>query len=411
MWAGSTCDMPKQRPWSESMAVAAVPLDGLEGPLFSLGQADVAYQPRRVAGFWPDTIVLARGSRSDSARERLAEQICRVYPGARRVSAPDVPHNRVPVLGETPVQQHYSGKRTLVLGEHRSAVRQSDERDNTCPNYWHFSPQGFCPYDCKYCYLAGTQGVRFSPTVRIFLNLPEMLSRIDRIATALARETAFYLGKLQDGLALDPLTGYSRQMVPFFAAHPFARLIILTKSADAANLLGLRHRGRTILSWSLNPPAVCDRFEAGTPGPAERIDAMERCAAVGYPIRAVIMPIIPIPGWREAYGCFLRDLLARVPLERITLGGICSYDWARRLMEAKLGPDNAISRSLADAPQRSADGRRRYPASLRTRAYRHLVNVIRRRRPDLQIGLCLEESTTFEALRMTATIGHCNCVL
>ncbi|KKM02177.1 hypothetical protein LCGC14_1787010, partial [marine sediment metagenome] len=29
------------------------------------------------------------------------------------------------------VQQHYSGKRTLVLGEHRSAVRQSDECDNT----------------------------------------------------------------------------------------------------------------------------------------------------------------------------------------------------------------------------------------------------------------------------------------
>jgi len=314
-------------------------------------------------------------------------------------------------LGETAVQQHYSGKRTLVLGEHRSAVRQSNESDNTCPNYRHFSPYGFCPYDCTYCYLAGTQGVRFSPTVRIFLNLPEMLGRIGRIATGLGRETAFYMGKLQDGLALDPLTGYSRRMVPFFAAHRFARLIILTKSADVANLLGLRHGGRTILSWSLNPPAVCDLFEAGTPCPAERIDAMERCAAAGYPIRAVIMPIIPIRGWPEAYDCFLRDLLARVPLDRITLGGICSYDWARRLMEAKLGPDNAISRSLAEAPRRSADGRHRYPASLRTRAYRHLVDVIRRCRPGLEIGLCLEEGTTFEALGMTARVGQCNCVL
>ena len=100
-----------------------------------------------------------------------------------------------------------------------------------------------------------------------------------------------------------------------------------------------------------------------------------------------------------------------MPLARITLGGICSYDSARRLMEAKLGSDNAISRSLAGAGRRSADGRHRYPASMRIQVYRHLVDVILRCRPDLRIGLCLEESRTFEALGMTASIGHCNCVL
>jgi len=183
-------------------------------------------------------------------------------------------------------------------------------------------------------------------------------------------------------------------MVPFFAAHPFASLIILTKSADVANLLGLQHGGRTILSWSLNPQAVCDPLESGTPGPDERIAAMEGCAAAG-----------------DAYGRFLSDLLTRVPLERITLGGICSYDWARRLMEARLGLGNAVSRSLADPAERSEDGRYRYPASLRTRLYRYLVDVIRRCRPALPIGLCLEERTTFEALGMAADIGRCNCVL
>jgi len=385
--------------------------DGPAYPLFSRDDADEEYQPRPVGGFRPDTIVLARGSMSDSVRRRLARRICEAYPEAQVTSSPDTPHNREPVPGDTALQQHYAGKKMLVLGEHNSAVRQSRESGNTCPNYWHVSPYGFCPYDCKYCYLAGTQGVRFSPTVRVYLNLPEMLSRIDRIATALARETAFYVGKLQDGLALDPLTGYSRQMVPFFAAHPFASLIILTKSADVANLLGLQHGGRTILSWSLNPQAVCDPLESGTPGPDERIAAMEGCAAAGYPIRAVIMPIIPIPAWQDAYGRFLRDLLTRVPLERITLGGICSYDWARRLMEARLGLGNAVSRSLADPAERSEDGRYRYPASLRTRLYRYLVDVIRRCRPALPIGLCLEERTTFEALGMAADIGRCNCVL
>ncbi|MCX5653310.1 MAG: hypothetical protein NTY65_01460, partial [Planctomycetota bacterium] len=66
----------------------------------------------------------------------------------------------------------------------------------------------FLPYGCHYCYLAGTPGVRFSPTVKVFLNLPEILAEVDRVAAHLAKPTTFYVGKLQDGLALDPLTGY-----------------------------------------------------------------------------------------------------------------------------------------------------------------------------------------------------------
>jgi hypothetical protein len=56
--------------------------------------------------------------------------------------------------------------------------------------------------------LAGTPGVWFSPTVKIFLNLEEIVSEVDRTANQLGRPTAFYLGKLQDGLALEPLSGY-----------------------------------------------------------------------------------------------------------------------------------------------------------------------------------------------------------
>ena len=83
-----------------------------------------------------------------------------------------------------------------------------------------------------HCYLAGTPGVKHSPTIKIFLNLPEMLDRVGMTASKLASPTAFYLGKLQDGLALDPLTGYSRRMIPFFARQPQARLILLTKSTS-----------------------------------------------------------------------------------------------------------------------------------------------------------------------------------
>jgi hypothetical protein len=166
------------------------------------------YLPRSAPLFRPSRIVLTKGSNRTEDRRRLAERICEACPGAEVVEAFGTPHNRVD-LGETdPLRLHERGKQTLVLGEHRSAVRFSEEGGNACPNYWHFSPYGFCPYGCHYCYLAGTPGVWFSPTVKIFLNLEEIVSEVDRTANQLGRPTAFYLGKLQDGLALEPLSGY-----------------------------------------------------------------------------------------------------------------------------------------------------------------------------------------------------------
>ena len=369
-----------------------------------------AYRPRPVPDFRPERIVLAKGSQTTPSRRLFAQQMCGAYPDAEVADLPKVPHNRVDLGEVDPLRALRQGKRTLVLGEHQSAVRESREEGNTCPNYWHFSPYGFCPYGCRYCYLAGTPGVRFSPTIKVFLNLPVILAEIDRIAMQLAEPTAFYLGKLQDGLALDPLTGYSRTLVPFFADHRYARMTLLTKSASVENLLDLNHRGHTILSWSLNPTEVIGAFETGTPPLAERLQAMKWCADAGYPVRAVIMPIILLPGWERVYTAFLRTFLAKVPLDRITLGGICSYRAARGLMESQLGRSNAVSDAF-DPRGPSPDGRLRYPAHLRTALYRHMIQTIRGRAPDLQIGLCLEERSVFEALGLTAAVGRCNCVL
>ena len=259
--------------------------------------------------------------------------------------------------------------------------------------------------------MAGTQGVRFSPTVKIFLNLPEILAEVDRTARRLGEPTAFYLGKLQDGLALDPLTGYTRQLVPFFAAHPLARLTLLTNSADVGNLLDLDHRGHSILSWTVNPPSVVEAFEQNTPTLEERIHSMEACVRAGYPVRAVVMPIIPVPDWEGVYREFLVDLLSRVRLSRITLGSICSYPQAMCLTEQKLGRDNPISAQVDRRRHAAPDGRMRFPRELRENVYRHLLREIRQVDRTLEVGLCLEEESMFDALEMNASLARCNCVL
>lgn len=369
----------------------------------------VAYRPRPVKHFRPSRIVLSKGSLGTETAA-LTKAICRVYPKAEVVDLSSRSHAQVEIDEDNPLARHQAGKSTLVIGEHKSAVRFSQEQANCCPNYWHFSPYGFCPYGCTYCYLAGTRGVWFSPTVKIFLNLDEMLARIDRIARQAGRPVGFYLGKLQDGLAMDPLTGYSRRLVPFFAQHPLARLIILTKSADVDNLMGLASGGNVILSWSLTSEDAWQRFEPGTPSPAERMAAMRRCAAAGYRIRVVLMPILPIPGWLDGYAALLDDLLKSVPIERITLGSLCSFPNALHLTNAKLGTENCIQ-ELLNAGGRCADGRYRFNQELRTECYRRLTSLIRSHPADLSVGLCLEERPVFESAGLSSNIGTCNCIL
>jgi len=383
-------------------------------PLAGLHQSAVAlpqdYRPRRPAHFGVDRIYLAKGSLSSPERRRFLDGICALYPDAGVIECPDVPHNRIDLGVADPLQRHRVGKRTLVLCEHRSAVRFAAEEGNTCPNYWHFSVYGYCPYDCAYCYLAGTPGVWFSPTVKIFVNLAEILRGIDAVAGRADKETAFYLGKLQDGLALDPLTAYSTVLVPFFARHRWARQIILTKSAQVDRLLGLEHGGHTVLSWSVNPGEVARTFEGNAPPVDDRISAMRRCAESGYPVRAVLMPVIPVEGWRERYRDFVRRLLSEVPLQRLTVGGICSYKNARALMERELGASNCISGRM-ERVGKSQDGRLRYPAALRVDIYDCILDVVKEVRPDLELALCLEEPPVWNAVAERHPIGRCNCIL
>ena len=382
----------------------------LFGESFPAVSLPVNYEPVRPDYMKVTQIYLTKGSLSSPERTLFVERICRLYPEAKVVECLDTPHNHINLNETDALTLLKAGKQTLVFGELKNAVRFSEEEGNTCPNYWHFSPYGFCPYGCKYRYLAGTQGVKFSPTVKIYVNLPEMLAEIDRIARRLGKPTSFYIGKLQDSLALDPLTAYSTVLIPFFAAHPFARLTLLTKSININRLLEMESRGYTILSWSVNPPEICQVFEENVPDVEKRLEAMRATAAAGYPIRAVMMPVIPVAGWQNIYAAFTQRLIETVPLQRLTIGGICSYKAARRLMESKSGLRNPISLNI-DNKIKSQDGRARYSASLRQEIYSLITSVARLYQPELELALCLEEKELWHQTGLENSIGRCNCVL
>jgi spore photoproduct lyase len=138
---------------------------------------------------------------------------------------------------------------------------------------------------------------------------------------------------------------------------------------------------------------------------------MRKCDAAGYPIRVMLMPIIPVPEWRRVYGDLLETLLTQVTLDRITLGGVCSYGPALNVTHEKLGNDNAIVKSLILVNDGPDDGRTRYSHELRTELYSFMRTTIRRFQPELTVALCMESHALAEEVGVAENIGKCNCIL
>ena len=164
------------------------------------------------------------------------------------------------------------------------------------------------------------------------------------------------------------------------------------------------------MTWSLNPPEVASQYESNVPTVDERIEAMSKASQAGYPVRGVLMPVIPVEGWEKAYTRFVKNLLDRVPLQRLTIGGVCSYKNARALMEQKLGSTNTISKEMSRA-QETPDGRMRYSKKLRFEMYKCILDTVGHRQPHLDTALCLEEHDAWQSNGLEKNIGMCNCVL
>ncbi len=372
--------------------------------LFSKGESvslSDAYMPVPPHGFHVDRILLCKGSLDTSEREAFVLKTCSAYPNVAVEEHLNMPAVAVDLEESDPLRRQLKGKRTLVFGQlqPRSAVRCTPIEDEERSWRWHFSVYGHCFYECAYCYLAGTNGVWYSPTVKIYVNLPEILAEIRRQANRLAEPTIFCLGKLQDGLALDPLTAYSSVLIPFFAEHPYARLLIQTKSADVEQLLDLEHGGHTTLSWSLNPPEVVRRYEPHVPSTEDRIDAMRRCAAHGYPVQGLIQPFIPEGNWETAYESFVCELMDRVPLRELSIAGMCMGQRTLSLLERRMGRKNAISEHLSNATPAGQVGTY-YRSPIEQRLFGRIAEMVRQRKPDWTVTMGRQHPSELRALRI-----------
>lgn len=334
----------------------------------------------------PETLFIERGEETSAvARHAIA-----ALPGVPVVLVDD-PRAAEPAGTETAGDAFAAGKRRLLLRRERGrflAACQAGTPGLVCCNYLTLTLVSNCPYDCTYCFLQ--EYVANNPTIKAVTNVDDAVAELAAVADGHPeRRFRIGTGELADSLALEPLLGHLPAVVAFAAARENVVLELKTKSDQVEPLLGLDHRDRVVVSWSLSPAAVAAREEHGTATFAARLAAAARCQAAGYRVGFHFDPMVDDDEAEPAYRDSVAALAAAVDPRRIawfSLGSLRVSAPLRGIIRAR----HQDSRVLLAEHVRAADGKWRVFQARRVALYRRMALWLKEAAPEVPLYLCME---------------------
>jgi spore photoproduct lyase len=281
-----------------------------------------------------------------------------------------------------------SGKRVLFLTRNKGAFLKEcpGTRHYTCCGYRILHFGSYCTMDCSYCIL---QAYFHPPVLQYYLNHEEMLGELDRCLAEPGIQR-IGTGEFTDSLIWEPWTELSRALVLRFAGQQRSVLELKTKTVNIDGLLGLAHRRKTILAWSLNTEGVIRTEERGTASLKARLAAAAQAAKAGYPIAFHFDPVVITDGCEQEYRRVVEHLFDAVPPEQvvwISLGAFRFMPDLKAIIQQRF-PDSKIVYGEFIA---GLDGKARYFKPLRMQVLRRLAQAILRRAPQTCVYLCMED--------------------
>jgi len=184
---------------------------------------------------------------------------------------------------------------------------------NTRPSYY-FSHMLNCIYDCRYCFL---QGMYNSANYVLFTNTNDFFDEFDQCVNQHRESVVFYSGYDSDSLALEPLSNFVDQYIPWFAKHPEAVLEVRTKSTQIRRFFHHDPLENCVVAMSFTPEEIHQGFEDKVPSIEKRIEALGRLQDYGWPVALRFEPLIYEPGIFESYGKLFEMLFSRLDETRI----------------------------------------------------------------------------------------------
>ena len=172
-------------------------------------------------------------------------------------------------------------------------------------------------------------------------------------------------------------------------------LELKTKSDHVANLEGLEHRGRTIVSWSMNSRRITREEELKTASFEERLNAARRCQGWGYTVGFHFDPLIHYPGWERDYREAVEELFHAVDPSRIawvSLGSLRFTGHLREIVRARFPRSRIPNGEFVPGNH----GKLRYFRPIREEMYARMREWIHRAAPNVFVYLCMENRAAWE---------------
>ncbi len=307
------------------------------------------------------------------------------YPAFRNTSAVlgSLPWQRVDSADEIPLE--YQNQKSLLLQTVRGKPFTTcpGTRFHQCCNYYTIDAFIGCSIACSYCIMQS------------YLNFRPLVVQVNpEPAIAEMREAAKRLpvlrvgtGEVGDSLQLDPLTGLSEVFIRAAADLPNVRFELKTKTDFVHHLLDIEPKGRAVIGFSVNPPAVVANEEGIAAPLAARLEAARLALDAGYQLAFHFDPMIRVKNWEMQYRAVAEQLLQFDPKDVawISLGTVRFTPGLRKKISDRP--------YLYDEFVPCKDGKLRYLQPLRVEMYKVVANILRGGYP---LYLCMESDAVWK---------------
>ncbi|MFC1562797.1 radical SAM protein [candidate division KSB1 bacterium] len=322
--------------------------------------------------FLPEKIVIERGCGDDVVTKNVLKNLSDIY-----------------VRYTDEIDGEYLKQNVLVIKKNGGKFfkRCPCSPGVICCGYYVLQNAENCHLNCTYCFL---HEYFKGNTIIVYSNIDKMFDELRRILGN-NPEKFFRIGtgEFSDSLAIDNITEISKLIVPFFAEYKNALLELKTKSTYIENLLGLDHKKRTVVSWSVNPNRVICKEESLSPNLDKRLKAARVCAERGYRIGFHFDPVIYYQGWEKDYKKVIEKIFSYInprDIIWISLGTFRYIPGLKDVVRRKF----PLSKIIYGEHILCSDGKMRYIKPLRVEIYKKMLNWIRECSEDVFVYLCME---------------------
>lgn len=168
-----------------------------------------------------------------------------------------------------------------------------------------------CTYDCEYCFL---KGMYPSSNIVIFVDYDEIMMEVKKKLKTNSYLSLSYEGDL---LALEKIHGLNKKWIKFAGENPNILFESRTKSNNFNLIKDEEPLENFILSWTLSPNIIIDKYEKYTPSLDERIKSINEALFKGWKVRIFIEPVLRVENGVNIYRDMFYYLKEKIDLKMI----------------------------------------------------------------------------------------------